>query len=307
MADAFVFSGQGSQYVGMGAALLESHAVAREVFSEADDALGESLTQLVLEGPIEKLTLTRNAQPAILALSVAMLRVLEDLGGRFSPVAAAGHSLGEYSALVAAGSLDFADAVRVVRARGDAMQAAVAQGVGGMAAIMGLDTATIEKICESSSQGEVVEVAGHNSPVQVVVAGHLGALERVIAAAGEHGARRTALLQVSAPFHCSLLEPAGQQLVRVLKDVEVLCPRFPVIQNADAQPHEEPNDIRAALVAQVSRPVRWVGCVEGMRALGSDRFLEFGPGRTLSGLIKKMDRSLETVALDRTGALEGLV
>ncbi|MEE2751004.1 MAG: ACP S-malonyltransferase [Myxococcota bacterium] len=307
MADAFVFSGQGSQYVGMGAALLDSHPVAREVFSEADDALGESLTDLVLQGPMEKLTLTRNAQPAILALSIAMLRVLEDLGGRFSPVAAAGHSLGEYSALVAAGALEFSDAVRVVRARGDAMQAAVAEGVGGMAAIMGLDAETIEKICSESSQGEVVEIAGHNSPVQTVVAGHLGALDRVIAAAGESGARRSALLQVSAPFHCSLLEPAGQELQGVLEDVEISSPRFPVIQNADAQSHEDPDAIRAALVAQVSRPVRWVGCVEGMRSLGADRFLEYGPGRTLSGLIKKMDRSLQTVALDRTGALEALV
>jgi len=306
MADGLVFSGQGSQYVGMGAALIDSHAVAREVFSEADGALGESLTELVLNGPLEKLTLTRNAQPAILTISVAMLRVLRSLGASVEPVAGAGHSLGEYSALVAAGALDFSDAIRLVRVRGDAMQAAVAKGVGGMAAIMGLDAGALQEICDEAAEGEIVEIAGHNSPAQIVVAGHLSALDRVIGLAGAQGARRSALLQVSAPFHCSLLEPAGQRLEQVLEDVEIRRPGFPVIQNADARAHEDPAEIRAALVAQVSRPVRWVECVERMRALGAERFLEFGPGRTLSGLIKKMDRSLEAVALDRTGAMEAL-
>lgn len=306
MADGLVFSGQGSQYVGMGAALIDAHPVARDVFAEADEALGESLTELVLEGPLETLTSTRNAQPAILTVSVAMLRVLGSLGAHVEPVAGAGHSLGEYSALVAAGALDFRDAICLVRERGDAMQAAVAEGVGGMAAIMGLEAAELEQICVEAAQGEVAEIAGHNSPVQIVVAGHLSALERVIGLAGAQGARRTTLLQVSAPFHCSLLEPAGRRLEQVLESVEIRRPSYPVIQNADARAHDDPAEIRAALVAQVSRPVRWVECVENMRKLGADRFLEFGPGRTLSGLIKKMDRSLETVALDRTGALEAL-
>jgi [acyl-carrier-protein] S-malonyltransferase len=304
MADGFVFSGQGSQYVGMGVSL--DHPAARKTFEGADEALGEDLSTLIREGPIETLTLTENAQPAILAHSVALLRVLAEVHPQIQPVVAAGHSLGEYSALVAAGSLEFQDAVRLVRLRGRAMQAAVPAGVGGMAAIMGLDVPTLEGLCRDVAQGEVLEVAGHNSRVQVVVAGHLGALERLMNAAREAGARQCAALQVSAPFHCSLLAPAGEVLSEALEDVDIKPPRFPVFQNATAAASDDPVAIRRALVDQVSCPVRWVECVEAMQAAGVQRFLEFGPGRTLSGLIKRVDRSLETLALDRTGTMEAL-
>jgi [acyl-carrier-protein] S-malonyltransferase len=304
MADGFVFSGQGSQYVGMGVSL--DHPAARQVFAEADEALGEDLTALLREGPIETLTLTENAQPAILAHSVALLRVLAEVHPQVQPEVAAGHSLGEYSALVAAGSLQFDDAVRLVRLRGQAMQAAVPAGVGGMAAIMGLDAPALEALCQVAAQDEVVEVAGHNSPIQVVVAGHLGALERVMEAARGAGARHCAALQVSAPFHCSLLAPAGEVLSEALDSVDIQPPHFPVFQNATAAASDDPVAIRRALVDQVSSPVRWVECVEAMTATGVRRFLEFGPGRTLTGLIKRMDRSLETLALDRTGTMEAL-
>ncbi len=304
MSDGFVFSGQGSQYVGMGVQL--DHPAAREAFAEADDALGEDLSTLLREGPMEALTLTENAQPAILAHSVALLRVLADLHPKIQPTVAAGHSLGEYSALVAAGALQFQDAVRLVRLRGQAMQAAVPAGIGGMAAIMGLDAPALEALCKVAAEDEVVEVAGHNSRVQVVVAGHLGALERLMKAAREAGARRCAPLQVSAPFHCSLLAPAGEVLSEALENVEIQPPRFPVFQNATAAASDDPVAIRKALVDQVSSPVRWVECVEAMQSLGVRRFLELGPGRTLTGLIKRVDRSLEALALDRTGTLEAL-
>jgi [acyl-carrier-protein] S-malonyltransferase len=304
MADGFVFSGQGSQYVGMGVQL--DHPAARRTFAEADEALGEDLSALLREGPIEALTLTENAQPAILAHSVALFRMLGELHPQIQPEVAAGHSLGEYSALVAAGSLEFQDAVRLVRLRGQAMQAAVPAGVGGMAAIMGLDAPALEKLCQEAAGDEVVEVAGHNSRMQVVVAGHLGALERLMDAAREAGARQCAALQVSAPFHCSLLAPAGEVLADALESVDIQAPRFPVFQNATASASDDAAVIRRALVDQVSNPVRWVECVEAMQAAGVQRFLEFGPGRTLSGLIKRVDRSLETLALDRTGTMESL-
>ncbi len=304
MADGFVFSGQGSQYVGMGVSL--DHPAARRTFAEADEALGEDLSALLREGPIETLTLTENAQPAILAHSVALLRMLGELHPQIRPAVAAGHSLGEYSALVAAGSLQFQDAVRLVRLRGQAMQAAVPAGVGGMAAIMGLDAPALEALCQEAARDEVVEVAGHNSPIQVVVAGHLGALERLMDAAREAGARHCAALQVSAPFHCSLLAPAGEVLSEALEVVDIQPPRFPVFQNATAAASDDPAAIRRALVDQVSNPVRWVECVEAMQAAGAQRFLEFGPGRTLTGLIKRLNRSLETLALDRTGTMEVL-
>jgi [acyl-carrier-protein] S-malonyltransferase len=282
------------------------HPAARRTFAEADEALGEDLSALLREGPIEALTLTENAQPAILAHSVALFRMLGELHPQIQPEAAAGHSLGEYSALVAAGSLEFQDAVRLVRLRGQAMQAAVPAGVGGMAAIMGLDAPALEELCQEAARDEVVEVAGHNSRIQVVVAGHLGALERLMDAALEAGARQCAALQVSAPFHCSLLAPAGEVLAEALESVDIQAPRFPVFQNATALASDDPAVIRRALVDQVSNPVRWVECVEAMQAAGVQRFLEFGPGRTLSGLIKRVDRSLETHALDRTGTMESL-
>ncbi|GAB4251653.1 ACP S-malonyltransferase [Deferrisoma sp.] len=290
MSIAYLFPGQGSQYVGMGRALAAVSAAAREVFRQADEALGRPLSKLIFEGPEDALRLTENTQPAILTASVACLRALEEAGAA-PPAAAAGHSLGEYSALVAAGVLALPDAVRLVEKRGRFMQEAVPVGQGTMAAILGLDLGEVEQICRRLHRPDhVVEVANDNCPGQVVISGHTAAVAEACKAAKQAGAKRAVELAVSAPFHCSLMEPAGRRLEVELRRVEVAAPRFPVVANVDAQPYRSADDVVPRLVAQVSNRVRWQECVKALRALGVDRFVEVGPGKVLSGLVRRIDR-----------------
>ena len=299
MATAFVFSGQGSQYVGMGRGVVDAHSVAHACWEEADDSLGFSLSGLVAQGPEDVLTLTENAQPAILAYSIVLYRVLQAEKPHVVPVAAAGHSLGEYSALVAAESLGFSDALRLVRLRGQAMQQAVPAGVGGMVAVTGLDPEVVRGLCTDG-----VELAAQNSPKQCVVAGPVASLDAFQQRAAEAGARRCMALKVSAPFHSSALSPAGERLRVALAEVKIRAPRYPVIQNVSASPESDPDQIRENLVKQVSQTVRWTDCVDRMRELGVRDFVELGPGRILSGLIKKCDRKLSTRFCDRSAFLE---
>lgn len=282
---AFVFPGQGSQFVGMDAGL------DADTFEEADEALGYAISAVIRGGPVERLAETEVTQPALLATSIAMARALARAKPELVPVAAAGHSLGEYGALVLAGALDFPDALRLVRLRGRAMQDAVPLGVGAMAAVMGLETEEVRALCEAHAHGEIVELAGHNCPGQTVIAGHVGAVDRVVEAVGS-GAKR---LTVSAPFHCSLLGPAAWALREALAKVEIRTPRFPVVQNAMADVADTPEGIRERLVEQVVKPVRWVECVHRLKGLGVERCVEVGPGKTLAGLGRRIDRSMPVV------------
>ena len=284
---AYLFPGQGSQHAGMGKELADNFAVARHVFEEANDALGFDLTALCFNGPEEDLKLTANTQPAILTTSVAALRVLSaetDLVPSF----AAGHSLGEYSALVCAGGLDFADAVRVVRQRGTFMQEAVPVGTGSMAAILGLGLDDLAVVCSEAAQGQVVAPANFNSDGQVVIAGHTEAVDRAIVIAKEKGAKRAMPLPVSAPFHCSLMIPAGERLATVLNGIDVGAMTLPVITNVEAAPNQDSARVSELLVKQVSAPVRWQETISSMVELGVDRYVEIGPGKVLSGLAKRM-------------------
>lgn len=284
---AFLFPGQGSQHAGMGKDLADNFAVARLVFEEANDALGFDLASLCYNGPEEDLKLTANTQPAILTTSVAALRVLSTESD-LVPCFAAGHSLGEYSALVCAGGLAFADAVRIVRQRGTFMQEAVPVGTGAMAAILGLGLEDLDAVCRDAAQGQVVAPANYNSDGQVVIAGHTEAVERAIELAKQKGAKRAMPLPVSAPFHCSLMVPAGDRLARVLEAVEVGEMSLPVISNVEATPNQEVSRVRELLVKQVSAPVRWQETIAEMVGLGVDRYIEIGPGKVLSGLVKRM-------------------
>jgi [acyl-carrier-protein] S-malonyltransferase len=302
MKTAFVFPGQGSQYPGMGRDIHERYAPARKVFDEADAALGFSLSQLCFEGPEEALKLTENTQPAILTVSIALLRVLEERGVR--PDYVAGHSLGEYSALVAAGALGFADAVRLVRRRGRYMQEAVPVGVGGMAAILGLDTAAVDAICAEAAAGDVVRPANLNSPAQVVIAGHVGAVERAVALAKGAGAKRAITLPVSAPFHCELLEPAAVRLSADLDALHFENLRYPLVTNVDARAITDAGDARDALKRQVSRPVRWSESVRRMLDDGVGTFVEVGPGKVLAGLVRSIDKSARTFNVEDEKSLE---
>jgi len=286
---AFLFPGQGSQHAGMGKDLAENFAVARQVFEEANDALGFDLASLCFNGPEEELKLTANTQPAILTTSIAALRVLQAETG-LAPDYAAGHSLGEYSALVCAGALGFADAVRTVRQRGTFMQEAVPVGTGAMAAILGLDLAALDVVCKDAAQGQVVSPANFNSAGQVVIAGHAEAVNRAIELAKERGAKRAMPLPVSAPFHCSLMTPAGERLAKVLDDVAVGELSIPVVSNVEAKPNQDASRVRELLVEQVSAPVRWEETIASMVDLGVDRYLEIGPGKVLAGLVKRMAR-----------------
>lgn len=284
---AFLFPGQGSQHAGMGKDLADNFAVARHLFEEANDALGFDLASLCFNGPEEDLKLTANTQPAILTTSIAALSVLSTESG-LVPSFAAGHSLGEYSALVCAGGLAFADAVRVVRQRGTFMQEAVPVGTGSMAAILGLGLEDLDAVCRDAAQGQVVSPANYNSDGQVVIAGHTEAVDRAIELAKEKGAKRAMPLPVSAPFHCSLMVPAGDRLARVLENVEVRDMSLPVVSNVEARPNQDASRVRELLVKQVSAPVRWQETIAEMARLGVDRYIEIGPGKVLSGLVKRM-------------------
>lgn len=302
---AFVFPGQGSQYPGMGKELAENFGIARETFQEADDALGSNLSRLCFAGPEEELRLTANTQPAILAVSVAALRVVESETGLAADYLA-GHSLGEYSALVAAGAIRFSDAVRLVRARGTFMQEAVPIGVGAMAAILGVDPEVLAEICAEAAQNEVVAPANFNSPGQIVIAGHAGAVNRTIEIAKAKGFRKTMLLPVSAPFHCSLMMPAAERLEKVLGEVDIHPLRKPVITNVEAEPNSDRERIRELLVKQVCAPVLWDGSVKKMKELGVNRFIEIGPGKVLSGLIKRIAKDVETANIEDLASLKAL-
>jgi len=289
---AFLFPGQGSQAPGMGRELAEHFASAREVFEEADAALGFSLSRLCFEGPAEELQLTANTQPALLAVSVAAARALGEKGIR--PDYVAGHSLGEYSALVAAGSLGLTDALRLVRKRGEYMQEAVPVGQGAMAALLGMDAGTVEEICREAAGDEVVSPANLNSPGQIVIAGHRSAVERAVEMAKGRGARRAVLLNVSAPFHCSLMKPAQDRLAIDLEEVAIHDPQVPLVNNVDAALVRSAAEVRDGLKRQVTSPVRWTDSMLALRKQGVDLFVEAGPGKVLSGLMRQIDREART-------------
>jgi [acyl-carrier-protein] S-malonyltransferase len=288
----------------MGRALAAGHAVVRETFEEADSALGEPLSRLCFEGPESQLTLTEYTQPAILTASVATVRLLASRG--YTPEFYAGHSLGEYSAHVAAGTIAFADAVRVVRARGRYMQEAVPVGVGAMAAILGLDEAAVTDACREAADGEVVSPANLNAPGQIVIAGHAAAVERAGAAAKARGAKRVIPLQVSAPFHCALMKPAEERLAPELRALAVNAPRRPVVANVDAEPKRSGADAIDALVRQVSAAVRWESVVRRLASEGVRTYVEVGPGTVLTGLGRKIDREARTLSVEDPAGLDAL-
>jgi len=303
---AFVFPGQGSQHAGMGKELAENFPVAKNVFEEANDALGFDLASLCFNGPEEELKLTANTQPAILTMSIAALRVLQAETG-LTPSCAAGHSLGEYSALVCAGALSLADAVCIVRRRGTFMQEAVPVGEGAMAAVMGLENDELEAVCLEAAKGQVVSPANFNCPGQIVIAGHTAAVERAMELAKARGAKRALALPVSAPFHCSLMEPAGQRLAGVLEAVEVSPLACPVITNVEAAPNGDASRVKELLVRQVSAPVRWDESVSCMSELGVSRFVEIGPGKVLSGLVKRIVKGCSADNVYDVASLRALI
>ncbi len=292
MSRAFVFPGQGAQTIGMGKALAEAYPEAKAVFDEVDAALGESLSGLIWEGEQETLTLTQNAQPALMATSLAAMKALEAEGVTIAAASCvAGHSLGEYSALAAAGALSIGDTARLLCTRGEAMQAAVPVGEGAMAAILGLDFAAVQEVAEAAAQGEVCQAANDNDPTQVVVSGAKAAVERAAEIAKEKGARRAVMLPVSAPFHCALMQPAADVMEAALAQVEIKAPAVPVIANVRAAAVSDPDEIRKLLVEQVTGSVRWRESVQNMAADGVTEFWEIGAGKALSGMIRKIDRA----------------
>lgn len=310
MRTAFIFPGQGSQNVGMGRGLAETHSAARQVFEDADNVLGMRLSSLCLEGPEEELRLTVNTQPAILTMSIAALRVLENRGARADFVA--GHSLGEYTALVAAGSLKFEDALRAVRKRGLYMQEAVPAGEGAMAALIGIDIDAVQCLCSEASSLGVCAPANINSPNQTVIAGHRPAVEKAVSLAKQKGAKRAVMLAVSAPFHSELMKPAAERLVGVFNEIEFSDLNVPLVTNVDAELIGTGDQARDALLRQVASPVRWSESIKRLLDDGVTRFIEIGPGKVLSGLVRQISRQCEILnvediqSLDATAAALGL-
>ena len=299
---AFIFPGQGSQYVGMGKEFYDNFRVAKEVFEEADDALRFSISSLCFQGPEEGLRLTENTQPAVLTTSIAALRVLQSERG-IPPHLTAGHSLGEYSALVASGALTFADAVQIVRLRGRFMQEAVPVGEGAMAAMLGMEREQIEKLCEEVSSGEVLTPANFNCPGQIVIAGHLKAVERAIERVKQEG-KKAVLLPVSAPFHSPLMKPAGERLQKALQEIAVRDLKVPVVTNVEAEVNTSKERVKGLLVAQVSSPVRWEESIRRMTEDGIEQVFEIGPGKILSGLMKRINSKVETKNLEDISTLK---
>lgn len=309
MSVAFTFPGQGSQAVGMGKILADTFEEARAVFAEIDEALGASLSDIMWNGPDDQLTLTANAQPALMGVSLATMRVLEarglDLKASVSYVA--GHSLGEYSALAAAGSLSIADTARLLRIRGDAMQKAVPVGEGAMAALLGLDFEQAQEVAAEAAQGEVCQAANDNAPGQVVVSGHKAAVERACEIAKTKGAKRAVLLPVSAPFHCSLMGPAAEAMAKALAEVEIKAPVVPLVCNVLAQPITDPEEIRKHLVEQVTGTVRWRESVSWLAENGVDTFAEIGSGKVLTGMLRRIAKGATGVAVNSPEDIEGLL
>ncbi len=306
---AFIFPGQGSQTVGMGKELADASAHAREVFEEVDHALSQHLFKLMVEGPEDELTLTENAQPAIMANSMAVIRILEKEGGKaLSDIASyvAGHSLGEYSALCAAGAIDLTTTAKLLKKRGQAMQAAVPVGQGGMAALLGADLKKASKLASAAAEGEVCTVANDNDPTQVVISGHIGAIDRAVELAKEHEIKRAVKLPVSAPFHCSLMQPAADAMEEALSEATVLPPSVPVFTNVSAQAEDDADQIRELLVRQVTGTVRWRESVGAMRETGVEHFVECG-AKVLSGMVKRIERDAETTGLTDMAAIEAFL
>ncbi|HWE22104.1 MAG TPA: ACP S-malonyltransferase [Hyphomicrobiaceae bacterium] len=307
MAVALVFPGQGSQAVGMGAELAKAHAAARNVFAEVDAALGQSLSQIMFDGPIETLTLTENAQPALLAVSIATMRVLEERGVRLveSVKFVAGHSLGEYSALCAAGALSIADGARLLRIRGQAMQAAVPVGAGAMAALLGVGKEVAEKLAAEAAEGEVCQLANDNEPAQAVISGTKSAIDRAAQLAKSHGVRRFVPLNVSAPFHCALMQPAAEAMAAALAKTHVGRPAVPLIANVTATAVSDPDDIKMRLVQQVTGTVRWRESVAAMAQEGVTDIVEVGSGKVLAGLAKRIVPTLNAISVGTSQEIDG--
>ena len=316
MTRAFVFPGQGSQQVGMGQELASAFSTARLVFEEVDEALSMNLSRLMFEGPEDELTLTENAQPALMAASIAVLRVLEVEGGFKLPAAChfvAGHSLGEYSALAAAGAISLDEAARVLRARGAAMQRAVAVGDGAMAALLGLELDAVLSVAQDAQKGEdgtassgdgICAAANDNAPGQVVISGDKAAVERAVALASERGAKRAIMLDVSAPFHCPLMQPAADEMSEVLATVSIAPPSVPVVSNVSARAESDPETVRQLLIEQITKLVRWRECVEYLRDQGVETLVELGTGKVLTGLARRIDRDLSGIAVNSPADVE---
>ncbi len=304
---AMIFPGQGAQFVGMGKELCTVSKAAADVFAEADDALGFSLSEIIFDGPEDKLVLTAYTQPAILTMSVAVLRALEEKGVQLFPAFVAGHSLGEYTALVASGVLSLRDGVRLVCKRGTFMQEAVPQGVGAMAAILGIEAGSVRLICEEAAGSEVCEVANYNTPLQTVISGHKDAVERAVAIASQKGAKKSVMLNVSAPFHSSLMRPVADKLATEMAKCTWNAGSCPLYANVSARPVVDVKTIREGLCAQTYSSVRWVESVSAMISGGVSGFIEIGPGKVLSGMVKKIDRHVAVMNVEHPADLEKVV